>query len=303
MRALVIGFGSIGRRHARLLVELGLEVAVVSRREVDFPDRFASTPEAVDAWRPDYVVVASRTDEHLDDFKALAGAGFGGTVLVEKPLFAALSEIPPHAFERVHVAYNLRFHPVIAALKAVLEDHGVVAVHAYVGHYLPDWRPDTDYRRGWRSIKALGGGVLRDLSHELDYVNWMLGGWLRLTASGGHLSALEIDSDDVFSILLETDRCPLATVQLNFLDSVLHRRIVALTDSGTARADLVAGTIEFKGNTERFTVGRDDTYLAQHRAALNGEDGVLCSLAEGFEVTAMIEAAERAARDRVWVGR
>ena len=72
MKALVIGFGSIGRRHARLLEELGVDVAVVSRRDVDAPKLYPTIAKAVMDWSPNYVVIASRTNEHRNDMATLA---------------------------------------------------------------------------------------------------------------------------------------------------------------------------------------------------------------------------------------
>ena len=195
----------------------------------------------------------------------------------------------------------MRFHPVIGRLRELLGETTPYAIHAYAGQYLPDWRPNADYRKGYSAIKAQGGGVLRDLSHELDALNWMLGPWTRITALGGHVSNLEIDSDDVFSVLFETARCPVVTLQVNYLDSKLTRTITAITDRGTICADLVAGTVEFNGETETFTTERDDTYFAQHRAALAGGDDVLCTLDQGLDVMRMIDAAEAAANKQKWV--
>lgn len=301
MKALVVGYGSIGARHARLLTGLGLDVAVVSRRDLAAAKVFPSIADAVAAFAPDYVVVASRTHEHRRDFAALAGTGFTGTVMVEKPLFDGGGDVPVHRFACMFVAYNLRFHPVVARLRALLADAEVYSVQACVGQYLPDWRPGTDYRQGYSARKAEGGGALRDLSHELDYLTWMLGGWTRLTALGGHVSNLEIDSDDAFSLLLETRRCPVVAVHMNYLDSTLRREVLALTDKGSIRADLAAGTVEAGGQTESFAVDRDDTYVAEHEAALAGGDGTLCTLAEGLDVVRMIDAAERAATEKAWV--
>ena len=301
MKVLVIGYGSIGKRHARLLQDLGLDTAVVSRRNVDATTVLPSIAVAVADWNPEYVVVASRTHEHRGDFEALTEGGFAGTVLMEKPLFDRGGDAPAHGFSQVFVAYNLRFHPAVARFRELLDQTTPYAVHAYVGQYLPDWQPDSDYRKGSSAIRAQGGGVLRDLSHELDALNWMLGGWTRMTALGGQLSNLEIDSDDVFSVLFETNRCPVATVQMNYLDSSLNRTITALTDRGTIRADLVAGTLAFDDKTETFTPERDDTYIAQHKAVLNGEGDTLCTLDEGLDVMRMIDAAETSVAEKTWV--
>ncbi len=302
MKALVIGFGSIGRRHARLLEELSVDVAVVSRREVEAANLYKTIAEAVSDWNPDYAVIASRTSEHRNDMAALAECGFKGTLLVEKPIYDKGADSDgDRGFAHVYVAYNMRFHPVLHRFKEIIDGTTPYAVHAYVGQYLPDWRPETDYRKGYSAIKKMGGGVLRDLSHELDYLNWMLGGWTRLTALGGHVSNLEIDCEDVFSVLFETRRCPVVTVSMNYLDSTLHRDVVALTDRGSIRADLVAGTIVFADETETFDIARDITYIAEHEAVLAGNTDVLCTLDQGLDVLRMIDAAETAAANGTWV--
>lgn len=303
-RALVVGFGSIGKRHARVLEELGVETAVVSRRIVDHPRSYPAIAAALDGWRPDYVVVASRTMEHEADMAALAGSGFSGVVLMEKPLFGRPASVPDNRFLAIYVAYNLRFHPLIVEFRRRLAELEPVALHVTCGSYLPGWRPDSDYRQGYSAIKAEGGGVLRDLSHEIDYALWMAGGWTRLTASGGHLSQLEVDSDDVFSLMLETPRIPLVTVTLDYIDTRARRSLLALTRQGTLAADVMAGTLEFGGQVvQKVEVARDDTYIAQHRAAMNGEAGRLCSLDQGLAVVAAIDAAERAAIERKWMER
>ncbi len=235
----------------------------------------------------------------LERFAALAGAGFKGKVLLEKPLFHKAGGIPGHSFSGAYVAYNLRFHPVIRRLKEIAQSATVHAAHAYVGQHISQWRPDTDYRHGYSARKSEGGGVLRDLSHELDYLNWILGGWKQLTAAGGHFSDLEIDSDDIFSILLETENCPVATVQMNYLDAAPRREVILLTDKGSFHADLIAGRV----NSERLKTGIDDTVIAEHKAVLGNDESVICSLEEGMEVLHMIEAAEKAAHEKIWVSR
>ncbi|CDL00627.1 conserved protein of unknown function [Magnetospirillum gryphiswaldense MSR-1 v2] len=303
MKAVVIGFGSIGARHAEVLSAAGHHVAVVSRRTVAWPDRFASVAEALAVWRPGLVVVASRTIEHASDLAALAAAGYDGVVIVEKPLYDVPKPLPANNFARVVVGYNLRFHPVIAALRRVVADRNVLAVHSYVGQYLPQWRSQQDYRQGYSAHRDQGGGVLRELSHELDFVMWLFGRWRRVTAIGGHFSHLELQADDIFTLLLETERTPVLTIALNFLDSQVHREIVVLTDSGSVRADLVAGTLDVDGVVETIAVDRNSTFAALHADSLATSPTSVCTLAEGENVMELIAAAEQAAKTGEWISR
>jgi len=303
VNVLVIGYGSIGARHAQLLTELGCRTAVVSRREVDFPLAYHDLAAALAAEHPDYVVIANETNQHQSTLSALAQLGYTGTVLVEKPLFGKWVEPSAFPFRNVFVAYNLRFHPVIQRLKALLQGERILSVQAYVGQYLPHWRPASDYRASYSASAEQGGGVLRDLSHELDYLIWMLGKWQRISALGGRYSALEITSDDIFALMLVTPQCPIVTLQLNYLDRLARRFVIINTCSHTIEADLIRGTITLDGDSVAFTTERNDTYRAMHQAILSGNTSTLCSLEEGVEILKLIDAAERAARDGVWVER
>ena len=301
MKTLVAGYGSIGTRHARILKELGVPVSVLSSREVDFAPRHRTLEEALAA-RPEYVVVAGPTADHFDFLCRLELAGFKGSVLVEKPLYFK-SEAKHFSFKHLAVAYNLRFHPLLLRLKERLAGEKVLSVQCYVGKYLPEWRPQADYRKGYSASKSAGGGVLRDLSHELDYLNWMLGPWEAVTATGGHFSALELDSDDVFCLMLRLKKCPVATVQMNYVDRVSRREVLVNTDRHTFKADLIADTLEIDKEKETFKVERDDTYRAEHQAALSGQYGKLCSFEEGIDIMRLIDAAERASKEKMWVSR
>jgi predicted dehydrogenase len=303
VKALIIGYGSIGQRHARLMADLNLDVAVVSRREVDVLRHYKTTPEAIMDWRPDYVIIASGTNEHATDVAVLAEADFRGAVLIEKPLFGTTRNVPNNKFRSIHVAYNLRAHPVLQAFRQAIAGRSILAFRAHTGQYLPEWRPGTDYRLSYSAHRDKAGGVLRDLSHELDYATWLCGPWLRVAALGGKFSHLEIDSADVFSILMETEACPAVSIHMNYLQDMPQREIVAITETGTLRADLIANTVSTSDGVERFNVDRDDSYLAQHRAVLESKHDSLCSALQGQEIDALIVAAEWASQNGKWAGR
>lgn len=303
MKALVIGYGSIGSRHARVLSGLGCDTAILSRRSVDFPVVYGDIASALSGHQPEYLVVANPTNQHHETLAALAAAGYAGRVLVEKPLFQEFKPVPKNGFRSLSVAYNLRYHPLIQRLHDLLEGEVVLSVQAYVGQYLPDWRPGTDYRSSYSARGAEGGGVLRDLSHELDYLGWLCGTWSTMTAVGGHISALEIDSDDIFVLLMQTERCPAVSVQLSYLDRVVRRRISINTQRHAIEVDLVAGLLLIDGEIESVVVERDHTYREMHRALMRGDLTALCSVEEGLATLQLIEAAERANRQKEWIRR
>lgn len=301
MKALVVGYGSIGQRHARILKMLGCTVGIVSRRLVDHPDLFHDLVSALDTWNPEYVVLANKTYEHYEALSILAKHRFSGMVMVEKPLFHKYFTIPENQFSSLCLAYNLRFHPLLEKLHDFLRDQRSLIARAYVGQYLPEWRPSSDYRNSYSAKRTEGGGVLRDLSHELDYMNWLFGGWHRLTAFGGHFSDLEIESDDSYDLLLEMRNCPLVSIHVNYLDRVVRREIIVNTDEHTCKIDFINGTISIDRNSVMVNIDKDSTYLDEHKAMLSGDFSRLCTAQEGLDLVKMIECAERASEQKIWV--
>ena len=279
-------------------------MAVVSSCLIDFVPYYPNLTQALPDWQPEYVVVANRTSDHYQTVECLVKYGFQGCILIEKPLFGQPFGLPSHSFSLAAVAYNLRCHPLLMKLKSLLDDSAqLITANIHAGSYLPDWRLNTDYRQSYSAKKLQGGGVLRDLSHELDYALWFFGPWQRLTASGSHLSNLEIDSDDAYTLLMETRHCPLVSIHMNYLDRIPRREILVNTYQHTIHVDLINNTIAVDGVVESVSVGRDDTYRAEHQAMLASNAEGLCTLEESMETLATIEAAERAAMSHTWITR
>jgi hypothetical protein len=135
----------------------------------------------------------------------------------------------------------------------------------------------------------------------LDYVLWLGGSWRRVAGIGGRIGPLEIRSDDCWSLVLELDRCPSVSVQINYLDRPGRRELIVNTVDHTYSADLIRGTLKSDGRTQNFEIDADDTYRAQHRAILAGDTARLCSIAQGNRVMQLIAASERAASQGRWI--
>jgi len=302
-RALIIGAGSIGLRHAAVLEELGHDVAIVTGRTDLERAAFPSVADAVNIFRPDYAVVSTATAQHLPSVAALEAADFTGRLLIEKPLAVPLISLG--SFGRVGVGFNLRFHAVVRRLHELLAGTRIYTVEAYVGQHLALWRPDREPRAVYSARRADGGGVLRDLSHEWDYLAMMLGGCRGVFARGGRVADVTEDSDDAWGVVAEYERAPIVTVQLNYLDTQVHRRVVATTEAGTVEADLIAGTVRVDDSLEYFTVERDDTYRAMHAAMLSDEPAptppAVATPEEAAGTDALIRLIETSALTRSWV--
>ncbi len=290
-KALIIGYGSIGKRHADILTELGLDVAILSSRTFDLGNSFTSFNEA-GGFNPDYIVVASSTENHISDLKKIQKHLCPKIILVEKPVFSNVTDRNIKKDDNIFVGYNLRFHPLILRLKEELEGQKILSAHIYVGQYLPDWRPDRNHLETYSAIKNRGGGVLRDLSHEIDLCQYLFGGNKKFQAIGGRYGDITVDSDDVYCFILSNENCPAISMQMNYLDRVLRREAIINTEDNSYKYDFVNSILEINGSKEEIYTDKNDSYINMHKALMAGNYKNLCTLNEGIDVLDIICKAE-----------
>ncbi|MGC4079534.1 MAG: Gfo/Idh/MocA family oxidoreductase [Rubrivivax sp.] len=247
-RFAVLGCGSIGKRHIRNLLALGeKEVLGFDPREDRRAEAealgIATTGTLDGVWdaKPEAVLITSPSKLHVAT--ALEAAKRGISMFVEKPvsdvhdpeLDALVAEAKSKNLVTL-VGCNLRFHPGLANAKRVLDDKRlgrVVSCRAEFGQYLPDWHPWEDYRKGYSARKDLGGGVILDAIHELDYVRWLMGDVVSVAAFAGHLSHIEIDTEDTASILLRFASGAFGEVHLDYVQRTYTRACRIVGDEGT----------------------------------------------------------------------
>jgi predicted dehydrogenase len=301
---LVIGRGSIGSRHCRVASELGHEVCIVSRRNET--GSFATVGEAFSSRHMDAAIIATETAAHGGALRSLLDANFTGAILVEKPLFSHSSEgeyFPRSLTERVRVAYNLRFHPLLLELrKRVQAADRVLNVVVHVGQDLRQWRAGRPVEQTYSTSKSKGGGALRDLSHELDYLTWLFGPWRSVCATGGRVGDLPGDADDCWGILLSFESGAMVTLALDYFCRQPVRTITVNTTSDTIQVDLVRGVLADCKGEVRVTPDRDLTYREQLRALVADRSGP-CDFDQGLAVLQLIEAIEESAASAMRVVR
>ncbi|MCH7929401.1 MAG: Gfo/Idh/MocA family oxidoreductase, partial [Proteobacteria bacterium] len=190
--------------------------------------------------RPELAIIASPAAFHLDTALPLAESGVH--LLVEKPLSNGLDRVDrliDICFSRhltLMVGYNFRFYRPLRQLKAALnrgQIGRIVAYRAEVGMYLPDWRPTADYRASASARQALGGGVLLELSHELDYTRWLLGDVTDVFAHVQKASDLDIDVEDLAELQLSFAAGGVASIHLDMIQRVAFRNCRVIGTEGT----------------------------------------------------------------------
>ena len=292
---LVIGYGSIGQRHAKLLRESGLDVSIVSSRPNSAIRTFSNIDLAVSEKDFSLAIIASPTAHHFEDLQNLANAGYKSRVIIEKPIFHKPILSQTYPFGRITVGYNLRFHPLLQNLCANLVGQKIVSMYAYAGSYLPSWRPNKDYRDSYSAVKADGGGVMRDLSHEIDYLLW-LGGYGASNISGlfGQFSGLQIESEDIACFTFSTKLCPACVCYLSYADKTPRRKLIVNTTTDSFELDFLANTLSGIMGETSVDVDRNYTYSKMHSEVLSDEIKYSCTIEQGIEVVNFINQLDGA---------
>jgi predicted dehydrogenase len=257
-RCLVLGCGSIGTRHLRNLLALGLREIVAydpipARRAAIQRELGISVPTSVEAAldsRPEVAVIATPPQDHVE----LAGEAVrrGCHVLIEKPLAIRLEGVPElcagvdRQRRRAMVACNMRFHPGPAAVKRLLNDGAIgspIAARIYTGSYLPRWRPGQDYRQSYSASAETGGAVL-DCIHEIDLALWYLGPARVTGALTAPAQSLGLQTDGVAEILLQHGSGAITSVHLNFVQREYRRGCQIIGDRGTLAWDFGSHAVQ-----------------------------------------------------------
>lgn len=304
--ALIVGFGSIGRRHLENLYRLGVRRFGLVRRRPDPPDGL-HLPEADIAVYTDLdtalaqgyglAVVCNPSSLHVATASACLAAGCA--VYLEKPVAAARDGVDALAARAagrtLAVGCQFRFHPQVEQMHRWIRAGRIGAplhAHIEVGQYLPDWHPGEDFRAGYAARPELGGGVVLTLIHEIDYANWLLGPLRVAFAAGGAISPLAIPVEDVVAATLLTAETRPVQLAMDYWRRPAQRRLSIVGTAGHLQWDYFAGTLVFtdrEGNAEAGALPpgwtRNDMFLAgmaDFLAAAAGRGAPRTPLADGI---------------------
>ena len=320
MKVGIIGLGSIGRKHAAILHRLGISDIFALRSnkgtlqqlpvELSFVQETTSLQDFRDTGL-NGIVICTPTSLHIPNL--LDSLSLKIPILIEKPLsdsFKALVPLEGQITDRIRVAYCLRFHPVFKEIKKILTENElgrVLKAVITVGQYLPHWHPYADYREEYYSLKKMGGGALRTLSHELDILQYLIGNYNALSASVKKISSLEIDTDDnVFIIGQHADRIE-SFLEIDFLAPRPRRRGCILCEKGEIVYDLIEPSLKiipYQGEPNNRAIKKEDMYVNQAMDFINlmeGKEDMASAYDEAKQVMLVIERVEEASAKKNWI--
>ncbi len=254
-----IGLGSIGKRHLLNVVKVlnnrndEFIIDLVRRKESKALDdelkvhvnKIYSDDEEIPS-DYDIVFITNPTSLHYETivkFKSKTKHMF-----IEKPVFDKIDidiEKLDLKDENVYyVACPLRYTQVINFVKQNIDFKEVYSVRVICSSYLPDWRPNADYRETYSASKAQGGGVSIDLIHEWDYLIYLLGLPKEILNIRGKFSNLEIDSDDLSVYIAKYDDL-LVEVHLDYFGRKSVRELQIMTKTDTINVDIINSRITY----------------------------------------------------------
>ena len=320
----IVGLGSIGRRHLRLISEIRPDIKIIVVRSghgsacdeekmaVKVTDSIGDAiKEGIQA-----AIISSPATLHLKQSLELAKNGIH--LLIEKPIshtsdrVKELLKIVNENRITIMVGYVLRYDLGAIKFKNWLDNKikGKI-LHARIecGSYLPDWRPDQDYRKTVSALSELGGGVLLELSHEVDYLYWFFGKPKDVQAQIRNSGTLDINVEDQVDLLMTSEQGYCISVQIDFNRRHVERKCKVLTTEGELIWDAVKQNVTWKGvNKEQskyeYNNERNSIYRKQLEVffdCIENDNDPIVTVKDGINVISLIDAVRNASEKGIKV--
>lgn len=251
IRVLIIGLGSIAKKHITALRNLSVEFDIFALRSSKDAERYEDVKNIFKLGDKDFdfAIISNPTYLHFKYIKLLASKSI--PLFIEKPAVHDLSNIDEIlnlvAEKRVitYVACNLRFHPCLKFVKEKInnEETRINEINVYCGSYLPDWRPGINFKDIYSANPKMGGGVHLDLFHEIDYITWIFGKPKLHNAVKRSVSSLSIESIDYANYIFYYEKFT-TTIILNYYRRRTKREIEIIFEDNSWTVDLIDNKIK-----------------------------------------------------------
>jgi len=273
VRILIIGLGSIAKKHVDVIRQIDNDSIIYALRSKKDAKKVSGiinlySIDDLICIKIDFAIISNPTSEHKKTIDCLISYKF--PLFIEKPVSSSLNIT--EAIEKInanniltYVACDMRFLDVLNYVKEYLckTKSRINEVNVYCGSYLPDWRPNTDFRTVYSAQKELGGGVHLDLIHEFDYIYWIFGTPDNVTKVIRNKSSLNIDAFDYANYILLYEKFSVSII-LNYYRRDYKRTFEIVFEDKTWLIDLHSNKI-FCDDKEIFYSDENpqDCYLKQ----------------------------------------
>lgn len=297
-KVLIIGKGSSSRNHIFALNKISKKICIKNFGNREF-EKFSLKKKVLilNKVNPDIIVLCSPSSFHYKQFKFIEKKFKNKKVLIEKPLFNKKKIIPSKLNNTYFIGYNLRFHPVLRYIKNFVKNKKILSIYVNCYSYLPEWR-NNKYDQSVSAQKKLGGGILLELSHEIDYLCWLFSRFNTLSSFDGKISNLNIDCTDTFTMFGCIGKKNLINLNLNFYSRISKRTLYINGDQFSLEGDLINNFVDIKHKNKRIKINFNKfknymTYKNQYLSIINKNFKDLCDLNQGIQVLEIIEEIEK----------
>lgn len=266
---IVIGSGSVGKRHAMNLMKFGCKICFVDNNvdraknlnlELNGVGGYSSISEANSKHLFNGAVIAAPTSFHKDLTVEILNLGI--PILLEKPITfnleeaLLLSNYPTNIQNLILLGYTWRWWPPLIEVKNMLEGNiigKIFHVHFHMSAHLADWHPWERYQDFFMSKKELGGGALLDESHWIDLMIWFFGMPKSVYGKVDKISHLEITSDDIVDVIFMYED----------MHVTMHLDLFARPHEKSIRFVGSEGTINWQVNPNQISIGKTESQTWQ----------------------------------------
>lgn len=265
MKVCFFGLGSIGKKHLGNLIEYcqlnKFDLTVHAYRSSEGSSKIQGVDKEVyriEDLDEDYDIafITNPNSEHFNTIKLMKNRC--NNMFIEKPIFDHINyDLESLSLEKgtYYVAAPLRYTGIVEKLKEILKEENIFSIRALCSSYLPEWRPNQDYRNVYSAKKELGGGVSIDLIHEWDYLIYLFGFPEEVLNIQGKYSQLEIDSEDL-SIYIGKYKDKIIELHLDYFGRVARREVEIYTENAVIIGDFINKkiTIRTKGESREINI-------------------------------------------------
>jgi predicted dehydrogenase len=313
MKCLVVGCGSIGKRHLRLLNEradvilAACDVDQAAHKAVDDVSsdiRFFISLDAALAWKPDLVVVANPNAQHADT--TLRSLAAGAHVLCEKPIADTVANgrkmvVASRKYRKVlAVGYSERFRPSLQHIVKMVR-HGelgnLIGGRAMVGTYNTLLCARTNCR-------DMFGTLLVDYTHEFDYLGSIFGDVKAVACFANRLGKkkfLAVNPTTAVTVLRYASDA-LVSVHMDYVQHPPRRSLEVYGDRKTLELDLMTNILRIFDTDKEgflpltFETNRDNQFRAEHQDMIDAVRKGKRPCVTGEVGLQVLEIAEKAIR-------
>lgn len=262
MKIVFFGVGSIAKKHIKILKKNNITnfLSYKSSYKSPYIKNINNIGELISE-KPNVAFITNPTAAHI--YTLLEIHKLNMNIFIEKPLTHKVSDFLKfkkkylNYNKSIYIAYNQRFNPILIYLKEkFIHKYKPLNIQINCNSNLLNWRDKKNSHNYYSANKAQGGGVLYDLSHEIDYTNYLFGNKKinsKISIFSGKKSKTTIDSHDYAYLNFKINNCPIL-ISLSYFTHKEQRSIKIEFEKFTITCDLITERIQKFINNKKVSV-------------------------------------------------